>query len=88
MSQNNDDSNLLEISFEDAIGRLEEIVRNMESAELTLEESLKLFEEGIKLAQFCTKKLDETEQRIELLLKDEDGRFVIKPFPSTEPDQE
>ncbi len=66
--------------FEDNLNRLEEIVRKMESGELSLEESLKAFEEGIKLSRLCGKKLDEAERRIETLLQ-QDGKFAIHPFP-------
>ena len=65
--------------FEDALGRLEEIVRKMEAGDMTLEESLKAFEEGIKLARLCTKKLDEAERRVDILLKQDDG-LIVKPF--------
>jgi exodeoxyribonuclease VII small subunit len=65
--------------FEDALGRLEEIVKKMEAGDMTLEESLKAFEEGIKLARLCAKKLDDAERRIDVLLKQEDG-MVMKSF--------
>jgi exodeoxyribonuclease VII small subunit len=65
--------------FEESLGRLEEIVRKMEAGDMTLEESLKAFEEGIKLARLCAKKLDEAERRVDLLLKQEEG-LVVKPF--------
>ena len=65
--------------FEESLGRLEEIVRKMEAGDMSLEESLKAFEEGIKLARLCTKKLDEAERRVEILLKQEDG-MTVKPF--------
>ena len=55
--------------FEEALGRLEELVKKMETGDMTLEESLKAFEEGTRLARFCAKKLDETERRVDLLLK-------------------
>lgn len=67
--------------FEDALGRLEEIVRKMEAGDMTLEESLKAFEEGIKLARLCARKLDDAERRVDILLKQEDG-MVMKPFQS------
>jgi len=66
--------------FEDNLSRLEEIVRKMESGDLSLEDSLKAFEEGIKLSRLCTKKLDETERRVEVLLKQE-GELTTEPFP-------
>lgn len=65
--------------FEEALKKLEDIVREMESGDLTLEESLKSFEEGIRLSRFCSKKLDEAERRIEVLLKNEEG-VDIQPF--------
>jgi len=65
--------------FEDALGRLEEIVRKMEAGDMTLEDSLKAFEEGIKLARLCAKKLDDAERRVDILLKQEDG-LSVKPF--------
>jgi len=66
-------------NFEEALGRLEDIVRKMEAGDMTLEESLKAFEEGIKLARLCSRKLDEAERRVEILLKQEEG-LVIKPL--------
>jgi exodeoxyribonuclease VII small subunit len=65
--------------FEEALGRLEDIVRKMEAGDMTLEESLKAFEEGIKLARLCSRKLDEAERRVEVLIKQED-ELVVKPF--------
>jgi len=69
-----------EISFEDAFGRLEKIVKQLEEGSLNLEESLKLFEEGINLSKVCTAKLEEAEKKIEILIKGEDGTNIIKPF--------
>jgi exodeoxyribonuclease VII small subunit len=65
--------------FEDALGRLEEIVRKMEAGDMTLEESLKSFEEGIRLSRLCSGKLDEAERRVDVLLKQENG-ITVKPF--------
>lgn len=70
---------MAEEKFEEALKKLEDIVREMESGDLTLEESLKSFEEGIRLSRFCAKKLDEAERRIEVLLKNEEGPD-IQPF--------
>jgi len=71
--------------FEEALDRLEEIVKRMESGDMTLEESLKAFEEGIKLSRLCAKKLDEADRRVELLLR-EDGELTTKPFAEEERD--
>ena len=69
--------------FEESLEKLEEIVKRMEAGEMTLEESLKAFEEGIKLARLCAKKLDEADRRVELLLRQE-GELVTKPFAEEE----
>ena len=69
--------------FEEALEKLEEIVKRMEAGEMTLEESLKAFEEGIKLARLCAKKLNEADRRVELLLRQE-GELVTKPFTEEE----
>lgn len=66
--------------FETSLKKLEEIVRRLESGELSLEESLKAFEEGVKHAGFCAGRLNEAEQRVELLLKRKDGAFVREEF--------
>ncbi|MEK7395915.1 MAG: exodeoxyribonuclease VII small subunit, partial [Candidatus Poribacteria bacterium] len=63
-----------EIKFEDAMTRLEEIVEELESGELSLEESLSAFEEGIKLSKICAKLLNEAERKVEILMKGEDGQ--------------
>ena len=63
--------------FEDALNKLEKIVSKLEEGDIPLEESLKLFEEGIRLSRFCNQKLDEAEKKVEILLKDKNG--VIKP---------
>jgi exodeoxyribonuclease VII small subunit len=65
--------------FEDALGRLEDLVKKMEAGDMTLEESLKAFEEGTRLARLCAKKLDEAERRVDLLLKEGEAS-VIRPF--------
>jgi len=63
-------------AFEDALRRLEEIVAKLEKGELTLEESLRLYEQGIGLAKHCHAKLEEAEGRIEVLIKDARGGLV------------
>ena len=66
--------------FETSLKRLEEVVKKLEGGELSLEDSLKAFEEGVKHAGFCARKLDEAEKRVELLLKQKDGSFVRDEF--------
>ena len=67
------------LKFETAIGRLEEIVDKMESGKMELEESLALFEEGIKLVRLCSAKLEEAKKKVEILMK-KDGKIVAEPF--------
>jgi len=69
-----------EMKFEDAMTRLEEIVEELESGELSLEESLSVFEEGIKLSKICAKLLNEAERKVEILMKSDDGQLIAKPF--------
>ena len=71
-------------SFEAALTRLEEVLEALEHGNLNLEEALKAFEEGVNLVRFCHGKLDEVERRVELLLKDNTGKFFTKPFPEEE----
>ena len=67
------------LTFEDALDKLEAHVRTLEQGELTLDQSLSLFEEGMKLAKFCTEKLDEAERKIEVLLE-KNGELVQEDF--------
>ena len=73
-----------DIKFEDALQRLERIVDQLEAGNLALEESLKVFEEGVGLARHCARYLDEAEKRIELLTRDESGTLKTEPFPVAE----
>lgn len=59
-----------ELKFEEAMARLEEIVRLLEQGESTLDESLLLFEEGVKLARYCNEKLDQADARIEIMVNE------------------
>ncbi|MDI6756189.1 MAG: exodeoxyribonuclease VII small subunit [Thermodesulfobacteriota bacterium] len=78
---------MAEQKFEDAFQKLEGIVKKLEDGNLSLEESLKAFEEGVRLSRFCSKKLDEAEKKVEILLKDQSGRLVSQPFsPDAEED--
>ena len=70
--------------FETALKKLEDVVRRLEGGSLSLEDSLKAFEEGVRQAAFCAKKLDEAEQRVEVLLKRKDGSLVREPFEPEE----
>ncbi|MCC6138104.1 MAG: exodeoxyribonuclease VII small subunit [Bdellovibrionaceae bacterium] len=67
------------MDFEKKLNRLEDIVAKMESNEQTLEDSIKLFEEGVKLSQACHKELEQAEQKVQVLLSVDD-----KGQPTTE----
>lgn len=74
------------LDFEEALARLEEVVKELEDGGLSLEKSLELFEEGVKLVKFCKMELDQAERKIEIVLKkDEDYNHVeIVPFKAEE----
>lgn len=67
-------------TFEQSLKQLEQIVHELESGNLPLEKALNKFEEGIQLSKLCSQTLDETEQKISILLKDQDGGIIEKPF--------
>jgi exodeoxyribonuclease VII small subunit len=86
---------MAEQSFEKALAELEEIVAKMEKGGLPLNDSLTLFEKGVKLARFLRGELEKAEKKIEILLKDEQGKVKTGPFaltpeegPAEEPDEE
>jgi exodeoxyribonuclease VII small subunit len=69
--------------FEDALNKLEKIVSKLEDGEIALEESLKLFEEGIRLSRLCNQKLEEAEKRVDILMKGKNGVFKPQPFDAS-----
>jgi exodeoxyribonuclease VII small subunit len=71
---------MAEKKFESALARLEEIVQQLEQGDLSLEQSLKLFEEGIKLSRICNTRLEEAERKVEILLKDKAGSLKAQLF--------
>jgi len=71
--------------FERSLARLEEVVRRLESPQLSLDEAMKLFEEGVGLSRECQKQLEEAEGRVEILLKKADGKMTAEAF---EPEDE
>jgi exodeoxyribonuclease VII small subunit len=75
-----------EPTFEGSLKRLEEIVAQLEGNKLALEQSLAIFEEGVRLVRFCAGRLDEAERRIEILLADKEGRLHAEPFPEESED--
>ena len=73
-----------DLPFEEAIARLEDIVKTMEGDTVSLDESLSLYEEGIALVRRLSRELDEAEQRVMILQRTPDGEIKPAPFTSTE----
>ena len=74
--------------FEKSLTRLEEVVKRMEGPDLSLDEAMKLFEEGVTLSRECQKQLEEAEGKVEILLKKADGKLAAQPFdPERESEQ-
>lgn len=72
-------------SFEESLKKLETIVDRLEKGDLPLEESLKLFEEGVALSAVCTQELDAAEGKVQMLTKQRDGSLKTEPFPAAKP---
>jgi len=72
---------MAKFDFEKSLAKLEQTVAEMEGSELKLDEMLAKFKEGMTLAEACTKRLNEAERTVEMLIKTEDGRVETKPFP-------
>ena len=72
-------------TFESSLEELERIVRELEQGELTLEKSLELFEQGVRLSRECQERLSQAERRIEMLTRDNQGRAIVTAF---EPESE
>jgi exodeoxyribonuclease VII small subunit len=69
-------------SFEESLRKLETIVDQLEKGDLPLEDSLKLFEEGVGLSAVCKQELDAAEGKVQILIKQRDGSLNPEPFPS------
>jgi exodeoxyribonuclease VII small subunit len=67
-------------SFEESLTKLEEIVAQLERGDLSLEDSVKLFEDGTRLSTECRKQLEDAEGKVELLVKQRDGSVKREPF--------
>lgn len=70
-------------TFEEALLRLEEIIENLEDGKAPLDSSIKYYEEGIGLVQYCTDKLDEAEQKIKKLVKNQEGGYDEQDITET-----
>jgi exodeoxyribonuclease VII small subunit len=67
-------------SFEKDLKRLEDIVAKMEEGDVPLDESMKLFEEGVKLSRLCSERLDKAEKKVEIITADKNGNITTRPF--------
>jgi len=72
------------ITFEEAMKKLESIVETLGEGNLSLDDSLKMFEEGMELCKFCNKKLDEAEYKVEKLMEKEGGEISVEDFKAEE----
>ncbi|MDI3540781.1 Exodeoxyribonuclease 7 small subunit [Koleobacter methoxysyntrophicus] len=72
------------LTFETALKNLEQVVDLLEKGDLPLEEALKEFEKGVKLARFCTRKLNEVEGKVNLLIEKDGGEFILEEFKISE----
>lgn len=73
-----------DVPFETALKKLEEIVQHLENGDLSLEAALKQYEEGVRMADICSKKLVEAEKKVEVLMKTSPGKFKTVPFEEKE----
>jgi exodeoxyribonuclease VII small subunit len=76
------------VKFEQAMARLEAIVGELEKGELPLDESLKIFEEGIRLSKNCLKVLEDAERKVEVLVQDTNGKKQLRAFSLDDDDAE
>jgi exodeoxyribonuclease VII small subunit len=71
---------MAEIKFEDALKKLEKIVEDLEGGDLTLDEALKKYQEGIELSRLCNQRLENAKKKIDILVKNKKGEFELKPL--------
>ncbi|HQJ16120.1 MAG TPA: exodeoxyribonuclease VII small subunit [Candidatus Omnitrophota bacterium] len=75
---------MAEIKFEEALKRLEKIVEELEQGDLSLDEALKKYQDGIELSRLCTARLENAKKKIDVLSKNKKGEFELKPFSEDE----
>ncbi|MGE5308282.1 MAG: exodeoxyribonuclease VII small subunit [Deltaproteobacteria bacterium] len=78
---------MAEIKFEDALKRLEKIVEELERGELSLDEALKKYQEGIELSRQCTQRLDSAKKKIDVMTKNKKGEFELKPLDESKTEE-
>ena len=77
-----------EVKFEEAIADLEQVIEQLESGDLSLEDSLAAFEKGVGLVRYCNQRLSEVEKKVELLVKDKDGHLQLRALANSAPDSD
>jgi exodeoxyribonuclease VII small subunit len=75
---------MAEIKFEDALKKLEKIVEDLEKGELSLDEALKKYQEGLELSRVCSQRLDNAKKKIDVLAKNKKGEFELKPLDESD----
>jgi len=78
---------MAEIKFEEALKRLEKIVEDLEQGELSLDEALKKYQEGIELSRACNQRLENAKKKIDMLVKNKKGEFELKPLEEARPEE-
>lgn len=74
---------MAEIRFEETLKKLEKIVQDLEKGDLSLDEALKKYEEGIELTRLCSQRLENAKKKIDVLVKNKKGEFQLKSFDAT-----
>jgi exodeoxyribonuclease VII small subunit len=78
---------MAEVKFEEALNKLEKIVEDLEKGELSLDEALKKYQEGIELSRLCSQRLESAKKKIDVLVKNKKGEFELKPFEQAKPEE-
>ncbi len=74
---------MAEVKFEEAIKKLEKIVEDLEKGDLSLDEALKKYQDGLEMSRICAQRLDNAKKKIDVLVKNKKGEFELKPFDSS-----
>lgn len=77
---------MAELKFEEALKRLEKIVEDLEKGDLSLDEALKKYQEGIELSRLCSQRLETAKKKIDVLTRNKKGEFELKPLDETKMD--
>ncbi len=78
---------MAEVKFEETLKKLEKIVEDLEKGDLSLDEALKKYQEGIELSRLCAQRLETAKKKIDILVKGKKGEFELKPFDETKTEE-